>query len=125
MICAKVFLLSLPEACWESDQKPRCWDILEASTMTRDYCCFQNLRLTCRCFNEVFLRYPELSACVYLDYHLGQDALPSLVPTAVLRRCSPLYLTAILKDPSLPLRCCPAKGPRYSQLSLLEQPTLL
>ncbi len=76
---AKVFLLSLPEVCRESDQESLYWDSLGESTLTRKYCCFQKLRLTCRCFNEVFLRHPELSACVYLNQHLSQNALPSLI----------------------------------------------
>ncbi len=76
---AKVFLLSLPEVCRESDQESPCWDYLEQSTITRN-CCFQKLRLTCHCFSEVFLRHPELSACVYLNQHLSQNALPSLIP---------------------------------------------
>ena len=77
---AKVFLLSLPEVSRESDQECPCWDRLERSTITQNYCFFQKLRLTCRCFNEVFLRHPELSACVYLKQHLSQNALPSLIP---------------------------------------------
>ncbi|DBA94564.1 TPA: hypothetical protein ACH3X1_002148 [Trebouxia sp. C0004] len=77
---AKVFLLSLPVESGESNQVPPCWDTLQKSTITRRYCCFQKLRMTCHQFNEVFLRHPELSACVYLSQHLSQDALPSLIP---------------------------------------------
>lgn len=73
-------LLLLPEVCRESDQESPYWDILQKSTITRHYCWFQKLRLTCHRFNKVFLRHPELSACVYLNQHLSQNALPSLIP---------------------------------------------
>ncbi len=77
---AKNFFWLLPKVCRESDQDLPVWYILQHPATTRDYRCFQQLRLTCHRFNKVFLRHPELSACVYLQEYLSQDALPSLIP---------------------------------------------
>ncbi len=84
---AKVFLLLLPKV-FKSDQDHPVWNIPQKAGITRDYRCFQQLRLTCRRFNKVFLRHPELSACVYLKEHLSQDALPSLIPWLQRRSCA-------------------------------------
>ncbi len=77
---AKVFLLLLPKVCRKSDQDLPFWGMLRNPTVTRDYRCFQKLRLICHRFNKIVVQHPDLAACVYLDEHLSQDALPSLIP---------------------------------------------